>query len=302
MEETILTTTTDATAYNMWERITTYFTQSTLSIPSVRITDLIDMAIVAVIIYLILCWVKETRAWTLVKGLLIIGIISLVSYTFHFYTLSWLIEKTFSVGVIAIVILFQPELRKALEQLGAGSFKNISDIIKPTSEVSITKQSLEELVDACMKLSKVKTGALIVIEREVPVGDFLKTGISLDACISSQLLINIFEKNTPLHDGAVIIQNNRIKAATCILPVTQSQIGLDLGTRHRAAVGASEVSDACVIIVSEETGSISVAMNGKLKRNLIESDLRRTLKYVAFGDEKPTRKLLRGKLKNEKNN
>lgn len=304
MDEIIATTVAeinDSTAFNLWERLSHIFTESALSMPSFRISDFIDIAIVTVLIYLVLCWVKETRAWTLVKGLLIIACVSIISSVFHFYTLSWIIEKTFSVGIIAIVILFQPEFRKALEQIGTGSFKGISDIIMPEKENNITKDSVDELVDACVKLSAVRTGALIVIERNVPLGEFLKTGINVDASISSQLLINIFEKNTPLHDGAVVIQNNRVKAATCILPVTQNQIGLELGTRHRAAVGASEVSDACVVIVSEETGAISVAEGGKLKKNIGEKELRRLLTYIAVGDEKISRKLLRGKLKNEKN-
>jgi len=219
-------------------------------------------------------WIKETRAWSLFKGIIIILIISILSYQLHFYTISWLIEKTLSVGIIAIIILFQPEFRKGLEQIGKGNFINI---FNTTDEDKVSLKTVNEIITACMKMSKVRTGALIMIEQEVPVGDIEETGIAIDGIVTSQLLINIFENKTPLHDGAVIIRNNRIAAATCILPLTQSQIGLDLGTRHRAAVGASEVSDAYVVVVSEETGAVSVAHGGKLYRNLPENKIRKMI-------------------------
>ncbi len=248
---------------------------STLSIPSLRITDIIDILLVTFLIYMVMIWIKETRAWSLFKGIVIIFVISLISYQLHFYTVSWIIEKTLSVGIIALIVLFQPEFRKGLEQIGKGNI--VSNIFNNDEENEILQKTIREVVTASFKMSKVRTGALILIERDVPLGDLEMTGIPIDAIVSSQLLINIFENKTPLHDGAVIIRNNRVAAATCILPLTQTEIGLDLGTRHRAAVGASEESDAYIIVVSEETGSVSIAHSGKLYRNLSEPEVVRML-------------------------
>ena len=242
---------------------------STLSIPSVHITDIIDIIIVAIVIYTVIHWIKETRAWSLFRGLMVIAMFSLLSYNLHFYTITWIIERTFSVGVIAVIIIFQPELRKALEQIGASGFSSVTGLLP---------QDANEIVEACVKMAEVKTGALIVIERNVSMGDIVSaSGVTVDAVISSQLLINIFEDKTPLHDGAVIIRDNRVAAASCILPVTQSEIGQELGTRHRAAVGASEVSDAFIIVVSEETGKISIARDGKLEKAVSEAVFRQEL-------------------------
>ena len=229
---------------------------STLSIPSVHITDIIDIIIVAIVIYTVIHWIKETRAWSLFRGLMVIALFSLLSYNLHFYTITWIIERTFSVGVIAVIIIFQPELRKALEQIGASGFSSVTGLLQTkSSDDRLSPQDANEIAEACVKMAEVKTGALIVIERNVSMGDIVSaSGVAVDAVISSQLLINIFEDKTPLHDGAVIIRDNRVAAASCILPVTQSEIGQELGTRHRAAVGASEVSDAFIIVVSEETG------------------------------------------------
>lgn len=245
---------------------------STLSIPSVRITDIIDILLVAFLIYIVMIWIRETRAWSLFKGIVIIFVVSLFSYQLHFYAISWIIEKTLSVGIIALIVLFQPEFRKGLEQIGKGSFV-INFLNTEDDEGTVSQKTIQEVVTACYKMGKARTGALILIEQDVPLGDLEMTGIPIDGIVSSQLLINIFENKTPLHDGAVIIRNNRVAAATCILPLTQTEIGLDLGTRHRAAVGASEVSDAYIIVVSEETGSVSMAYSGKLYRNLSESDI-----------------------------
>lgn len=248
---------------------------SKLSIPNIRITDIIDIIFVAILIYIVIAWIKETRAWSLFKGIIVIIIISLLSYKFNFYTISWIIEKTLSVGIIAIIVLFQPEFRKGLEKIGKGNI--VFNIFDSDNEEKNNIKTLEEIITACFKMSKVKTGALILIEQNVAVGDLEETGIPIDAIVSSQLLINIFENKTPLHDGAVLIRNNRVAAATCILPLTQTEIGLDLGTRHRAAVGASEVSDAYVIIVSEETGNVSIANQGKLFKNLSPDVVRNML-------------------------
>ena len=275
---------------------------SIASIPSVRITDIVDILCVAVVIYIIVCWIKETRAWSLFRGLLIIAIFSLLSYNLHFYTMTWIIEKTFSVGVIAFIVLFQPELRKALEQIGEGGFGSLAGILQVDDEGKITEKTVDEIITAAVKMSAARTGALIVIENNVPVGDIVRSGINVDAIISSQLLINIFENKTPLHDGAVIIRDNRVAAATCILPVTQSQIGLDLGTRHRAAVGASEVSDAYILVVSEETGAVSIATEGKLRRNLTEAQAKAKLMELVETKSSARRKLWRGRHSDEKDN
>ncbi len=284
---------------NSLGRIMSELNLSTLSIPSFRITDIIDIILVALLIYIVMIWIKETRAWSLFKGIAVIIVVSIVSYQMHFYTISWIIEKTLSVGIIALIVLFQPEFRKGLEQIGKGNI--VTNIFNNDEEGKILKKTMQEIVTAVYKMAKVKTGALIIIEQDVPLGDFEKTGIPIDAIISSQLLINIFENKTPLHDGAVIIRNNRVSAATCILPLTQMEIGLDLGTRHRAAVGASEESDAYIIVVSEETGLVSVAYGGKLYRNLSESDL---IKMISKGS-KPTSKgikLWKGRKNNAKKN
>lgn len=245
---------------------------SKLSIPSIRISDVVDILIVAIFIYIIMNWIRETRAWSLFKGMIVILILSILSFRLNLYTTYWIIQETFSVGVIAILILFQPEFRKGLEQIGKGSLtKNIFN--SSSQDQIIPKNILDEILTACFIMGKAKTGAIIVVEQKVALGDFEESGIPIDAIVTNQLLINIFENKTPLHDGAVLIRNNRIKRATCILPLTQSEIGLDLGTRHRASVGASEVCDAYIFVVSEETGAVSIAHNGKLYRNLTRKQI-----------------------------
>lgn len=279
---------------NIWDSIVNSINITNLSFPSVRLSDFIDIIFVAVLVYIILVWVKNTRAWSLFRGLFVIVLVSLLSYQFHFYTLTWIIEKTFSVGIIALVILFQPELRKALEQIGEGGFSGIADILNVEKSTRINSSSVKCIVDACVRMSRDKTGALIVIEHNVPVGDFINTGVQTDSVISTELILNIFVNKTPLHDGAVVIRNNRIAAASCILPVTQNHLSSDLGTRHRAAVGASEQSDAVIVVVSEETGGISVANDGRLIRNLSEKELTNILN--GLGENKTINaKLFRGK-------
>ncbi len=282
-----------------FSRIMSELNLSTLSIPSFRITDIIDILLVALLIYLVMIWIKETRAWSLFKGIVVIFVISIVSYQLHFYTISWIIEKTLSVGIIALIVLFQPEFRKGLEQIGKGNI--VTNIFNGDEEGKILYKTIEEVVTAATKMAKVRTGALILIEQDVPLGDLEKTGIPIDAIVTSQLLINIFENKTPLHDGAVIIRNNRVAAATCILPLTQTEIGLELGTRHRAAVGASEESDAYIIVVSEETGAISVAHSGKLYRNLSGNDV---INMVSNGVKPAQRriKLWKGRKKDAEKN
>jgi diadenylate cyclase len=281
---------------NKFEDVIDGMNLSTLSIPSIRISDIIDVLLVAVVIYILVRWIKQTRAWSLFRGLLVIALFSLLSYKLHFYTMTFLIEKTFSVGVIAFIVIFQPELRKALEQIGTGSFTNgITDAFRSSDTSKLTEKSVNEIVNACVRMSDARIGALIVIENNVPTGEFSqKSGTLLDCMISEQVLINIFWKNTPLHDGALIIRNDRVAAAACVLPSTEKPIGGELGTRHRAAVGASEVTDATIVVVSEETGSISVASAGALRKNLSINELRATLLQLV-DNPTPIRRRIKGK-------
>lgn len=246
--------------------------------PSIGFSDILDILIVAYIIYKIIFWIKETRAWVLFKGILVILALAAVATILKLNTILWILSNTISVGIIAVIVVFQPELRKALEQLGKGKFFSYFMRTEEEECKKASSRTVDEIIKAADKMGEAKTGALILIEQEVPLGDLERTGIPIDAVISSQLLINIFEHNTPLHDGAVIIRRNRVAAATCFLPLTDSnEISMELGTRHRAAIGASEVSDAYVIVVSEETGSISVARGGVLYRDLTTEQLRTML-------------------------
>ncbi len=246
------------------------------SVTGFALNDIIDILIITFIMYTLIIWIKESRAWSLLKGFLVILALNVGAYVFNLYTVRWVIENTFNVGLIAVIVLFQPELRKALEQLGKGRF--ISSFTGTAQfKVKISPEAKEEIIRAVTAMSEVQTGALIVLEQEISTDEYLQTGIPIDGAISRQLLINIFEDKTPLHDGAVIIRNNRIAAACCILPLTQDDIDKKLGTRHRAAVGTSQLTDAFVIVVSEETGDISVAQGGVLRRSLSEERLRSVL-------------------------
>lgn len=231
---------------------------------NITILNVIDILIVSYIFYRLFMLIRETRAETLMKGIVIVLVILGISNIVGFITLSWLIETTIQVGFIALIIIFQPELRRALEHLGRSKFFAKHLTISNQEMDSITSH----IVNAAVNLSSQKVGALMVIEQETGLNDYIETGVKLDAIVTSQLLENIFVVNTPLHDGAVIIRNLRIAAAACFLPLTENYAGnKKLGTRHRAAIGISENSDALVIIVSEETGNISLAISGKLTRN-----------------------------------
>ncbi len=246
-----------------------------LSFPKIGLTDILEIFIIAFTIYHVSLWVKKTRAWALVKGILILFLCYIVAYLLNMSVILWIFNKTLAIGITALIIVFQPELRKALEELGK---KNIVRSIIPFDEQKdknrrFSDRSINEIIRATVEMAKVKTGALIILEQDIVLSEYERTGITLDSVISSQLLINIFEHNTPLHDGAVIIRGDRIVAATCYLPLSDN-LGLskELGTRHRAGVGISEVSDSLTIIVSEETGKISIAIGGKLLRN-VDGDL-----------------------------
>ena len=271
---------------------------------SFHLTYIVEILILTVIIYELLIWVKNTRAWTLLKGIVVVTAFALISYFFHLTTLTWLMSKTAGVLVTVVVIVFQPELRRALEQLGR---KNIIFSIFGTSAVIAEEDRRSrdkinsEIVKAVFEMSKVKTGALIVMEKKVILNEYERTGIPIDALISSQLLMNIFEHNTPLHDGAVFIRNQRVVAATCYLPLSDNmELSKELGTRHRAGVGISEVSDSLTIIVSEETGAVSIAENGNLTRSVSPDDLKAKLAEITQSVDDGKRKKLRERIKNER--
>ena len=243
-------------------------------------TDVVEILIITFLFYYMLVWIKNTRAWVLLKGIMVILLFVLVAAVFQMNTIIWIAKNTLSVAITAIVIIFQPEIRKALENLGQKNFLTsffTFDFSK--GEIAkFTDKTINELVKACYEMGKVKTGALIVIEDEIVLSEYERTGIAVDGILTSQLLINIFEKNTPLHDGAIIVRGNRVVAATCYLPLSDNlALSKDLGTRHRAAVGISEVSDSMTIVVSEETGKVSLAVEGELYRNIDEEFLKKKL-------------------------
>lgn len=250
-----------------------------MHMPNVNPTDIVEIIIITFLFYQIMVWIKNTKAWTLFKGILILLAFVLVAAIFQMNTILWIAEKTVSVGIIAAFIIFQPELRKALEQLGRKKF--FTSFFMDSSKndaVRFSEKTVNELVKATFEMAKVKTGALMVIEKEDKLTEYERTGIPVDGLISNQLMINIFEHNTPLHDGAVIIRGNRVVSATCYLPLSDNiTISKELGTRHRAAVGISEASDSVTIVVSEETGNVSVAEGGILDRDLSQEQLKQAL-------------------------
>jgi diadenylate cyclase len=241
------------------------------------IRALIDISIVSYLLYKIVQLVKETRAWQLIKGILVIVVAAKLSEMLELRTLAFILNNTVQIAGIALVVLFQPELRRGLEQIGRSKFKDYFNFEEGTNTIQTTF-AIEEIIKAVTELSKTFTGALIVIERDTKVGEIINTGIQLDSSISSELLINIFTPNTPLHDGALIIRDNKVKAAACFLPLTDNpNLSKELGTRHRAALGITEVSDSIAVVVSEETGKISFALSGGLTRNLTPDTLRKAL-------------------------
>lgn len=249
------------------------FNMPALSMPAFGPAQVLDILIVAVLLYLITRWIRRTQAWVLLRGIAIILIVAVLANVFDLIAVRWIVDNAINMGLVVVVILFQPELRKALEQIGRGNYLiHLKDEVEP--QVHISAHTVDEIIKATRVLSKNKTGALIVLENEVDIAEHERRGIPLDAQVSVQLLLNIFEKNAPLHDGAVIVRNNRVSSASCILPLTTESLDASLGTRHRAAVGISEVSDARVIVVSEETGTISLVIDGKLDRGIDEKKMR----------------------------
>lgn len=275
-----------------------------LSFPEIGITDILEILIIAFVIYHVINWIKQTRAWMLVKGLIVLLLLWIIASILNLSVILWIFIKSINVGIIALIIVFQPEFRKALEQLGQ------NNLVSPLFNLSESKdkserfsdQTVVAIVRATFELAKTKTGALIVIENDIQLSEFEKTGIAIDSLISSQLIINIFEHNTPLHDGAVILRGNRVAAATCYLPLSDNMnLSKDLGTRHRAGIGISEVSDCLTIIVSEETGKVSIATKGTLIRNVDGDYLKNRLVGIQnkSNDVKKI-KLWKGRAKNER--
>ena len=265
----------------------------------ISLTNILEIIIISFVVYEILYWVKNTRAWTVLKGLVVICLFALVAAILHLTTILWILENITGIAVTALLIIFQPELRKALEQLG--SQKIISNLLSFDDgkvDRAFSEKTVNELVRATFEMAKVKTGALMVIERNTSLKEIERTGIEVNGLVTSQLLINIFEHNTPLHDGAVVIRGNRVAAATCYLPLSDNMtISKDLGTRHRAAVGVSEVTDSLTIVVSEETGRVSVAEGGALTRIADAESLAQVEKPAEEGGRF---KLWKGRLKNER--
>ena len=244
--------------------------------------DVVDILVVAYIIYRVMKLLKDTSAARLAKGILILVLIMLFASFLRLTMISWLLRNALSVGVFAVVVIFQPELRRLLEQIGKG---NLSRMLIPDTDPSVVESMIVATVSACADMSRTKTGALIVFERKERLGEIIATGTRVDAAPSAELIKNIFFKNAPLHDGAVLIEGDRIVAAKCILPVTQSDVPKSFGTRHRAAVGMSETADSVLVVVSEETGAISVAIGGMLKRHLSPEILQKMLESELLGDE-----------------
>ncbi|MEI3412977.1 MAG: diadenylate cyclase CdaA [Blautia sp.] len=280
---------------------------SKLSLPNLGITDVLEIALISFFIYQFIVWIKFTRAYTLLKGILFVLLFILFAYILKMNTILWIIKNLSTILLTSVVVIFQPELRKMLEQLGQKKIMTTFFPLDAGKEVKerFTDKTVNELVKACFDMGEVKTGALIVIEQNIRLNEYERTGINVDAVLTSQLLINIFEHNTPLHDGAVLIRGNRIVAATCYLPLSDNmELSKQLGTRHRAGVGISEVSDSLTIIVSEETGQVSVAENGKLSRGLTSAELRAALvkaQNKKVINNSKLRHLLKGRMRREEN-
>ena len=276
-----------------------------ITVPVMGITDILEIILISFFVYRFVIWVKDTRAYTLLKGILTVGAFILVAYILRMNTILWLFRNLANVLIIGLIVIFQPELRRVLEQLGQRRL--FAGLVSFDTEKNVkerfTDRTIIELERAVFDMGAVKTGALIVIEQNNSLTEFERTGIAVDAILTSQLLINVFEKNTPLHDGAVIVRGNRVAAATCYLPLSDNmELSKQLGTRHRAGVGISEVTDSLTIIVSEETGHVSIARRGKLTSNITSAELKEALaeiqdKQVLENNTAKIRQLLKGKWK-----
>ena len=275
------------------ERIIEFLKSSVYYGTTMDIYDYFEIFIIAFLVYYILVWVKATRAWLLLRGMIVICVFLLLAFLMDMSTIMWLAQNVLSFAVIALIVVIQPELRHALENLGRRNFlpSMIFADSNDRAQELFSEKTINEITKACMEMGKMKTGALIVIEQKESLKEYERTGIDVDGIVSSQLLINIFEHNTPLHDGAVIIRGNRVTSATCYLPLSDNlDLSKELGTRHRAGVGISEVTDSLTVIVSEETGKTSVAYSGQLERSLNSEQLKERLQVILNNkslEEKP---------------
>ena len=282
------------------DAVINFFKEFSSMLPTIKVMDIVDILVVAFLIYKVIMMVRSTSAARIAKSVLIILILAGVTQLLNMYLLNYILDKILEIGLVALIVVFQPELRRMLEKLGS---KNVREILSVKEEQREIDRVIEQTVQACEIMAKERTGVLI--ERSIPLLEYQKSGTVVDACVSSELLRNLFFTKASLHDGAVIIRNDRIAAAGCVLPLTENHnISSDLGTRHRAGIGISEVSDAVVVIVSEETGTISVAISGMLKRHLAPQTLEKLLlNELAPQREEKTRnplKLLRRKQKENK--
>lgn len=271
----------------------------------VQVSDIVDIFLTAIMIYYLISWLKETRAMQLIKGVILLFVTLIVSDWVNLTVIHYILNAVVQVGVFAVVVIFQPELRSLLERIGRSKVGKLLDFSVSENGTNSKQAINQNIVDAVMEMSEEKTGALIVIEQTTKLGDHTKRGTMLDATISKELIKNIFFKNSPLHDGAVIIRNGRIHAAGCFLPLSSNNnLSSDLGTRHRAALGISEVSDALIIIVSEENGKVSIAHTGSLTRNVSVEPLKRALERFFNSESVSTFtqliKLRKGGAENEK--
>jgi len=280
---------------------------SSLHIPkmeTIQYSDILEILILSILIYHILIWIKNTKAWNLLKGLVVILVFILIAAIMEMNTIIWIVRNVFSIAVIAIIIVLQPELRRALEELGKKNIMNglLPIDIKSAEGGLFSDKTIQEISKACVEMSRVRTGALIVVAQNDSLADYEATGIEVDGLVSSQLLINIFEKNTPLHDGAVIIRGDRVTSATCYLPLSENTgLSKALGTRHRAGIGISEATDSLTLIVSEENGMISAAYQGELKRGLNQEGLEEVLSKIQNKTTEDRKlRLWKGWAKNEK--
>ncbi|HEX9062270.1 MAG TPA: diadenylate cyclase CdaA [Clostridia bacterium] len=263
------------------------------------VRNVIDIGIVSYVVYKMVMLVRDTRAWQLIKGILVLIAASIVSNILELRTIAFLLEKTFQYIAFALVVIFQPELRRGLEQIGRSKFRDFFSFDEGEYNIQTTAM-IEEIVKSASILSRTFTGALIVIERDTKIGEIINTGTQLDSSVSAELIVNIFTPNTPLHDGASVLRDNRIKAAACFLPLTDNMnLSKELGTRHRAALGITEVSDSIAVVVSEETGQISFALNGGLTRNLTPDTLRKALNKNLLEKNSQTKKLSIWKVKSK---
>ncbi len=291
----------------MEQRISQFLQQYMAGVyfPNIRITDVLEVLIIAFVIYQIMIWIKNTKAWMLLKGITVLAVFIFVAMLLQMHTVLFIVRNTVTVMATAAVVVFQPELRRALEKLGEKSFfASVVPFDTSRDRVRFSEETVDGIVDAAYSMGRVKTGALIVVEQAIHLTEYESTGIRMDCIVSMQVLINIFEHNTPLHDGAIIIRGDRIVSATCYLPLSDNMgLSKELGTRHRAAVGMSEVSDALIVVVSEETGAVSVAQGGRLKRNVSREELRASLEYIQNRKTDAKKKwgpLWKGRHKNER--